>query len=517
MKKLIILIALFYGINVYALPTTYYTNFGEFTEFQEEAMESDDLTNVEVERRYIYYNEYKNYGGYYPEDKNDLIYPFIDKEDFILSSYSPWEMTITEGVKNRIFEEKTIYEYADMKEVRYLHLYNVSGSYGAFRLSELDVHVNGIEIPYTSICNNCNIYFNDFINNGKIDENMSVIYNGGSVSIDLGNYYKIEQIDFDLYLYDVGYDPKIYGIAFSRDNSLDKIYSRAVLYTYFTYNDFNDIVPFKYSINDMAMSNPEYYDWIESTTLIKPSKTRLSRSYNMYRYQDVLYHYYNLNKVYSNNYLVNPTEEYPFITNDYKDYYRKQSRNKVVIDEPLVINSKETDVNSFILESSTDVLVESNVDYNINGEYTISYIIDDLKIEKKILVDIAENNIQEPIVEEVIDNNIGTTDQINNDTQEEIIPVEKEIVEEIEAKKLEDKPSIETTNDVSKELTTSTSDIDKEVKGNVDDIDEVEVISEELPIQKKSLVAFNVGMITIILSIIMGLWIIILSVKKTSN
>lgn len=513
MRKILFLIALFIGINVYALPTTYYTNYGDYTDFQEEAITSDELTNVEVERRYIYYNEYKNYGGYFPEDMNDNLYPIIDKNDYMLSSYSPWEETKMDHIKNRIFEEKKIYEYADMKEVRYLHLYNVSGSYGAFRLSELDIRVQGSEIPYTSTCNNCNIYFYDFINNGKIDENMSVIYNGGSVTIDLGNYYKIDEIDFDLYLYDVGYDPKIYSIAFSRENNLDKLYTRAILYSYFTYDSFNDIVPFRYSVKDMAMGNPEYHDWVESPIEVDATKTRLSRTYTMYRYQDVLYHYYNLNRVYSDVYLPSPTEEYPIVTENYKDYYRKQSRNKLILEEPLVISTKEIDINSFILESSSEVFTESNVDYNKNGEYTINYIIGDLKVEKKVVVDIPENNIQEPILEEIINNdNVGTTDQVNIDNQEKQVIVDIPLEKPVEVNHAEQKPVIETIDEIPKVI--ETNDLDKETGETREDIKD---ISEELPIQKKSLVAFNVGMITIILSIIMGLWIIILTMKKNSN
>jgi hypothetical protein len=542
MKKLIILFALLININIYALPTTYYTEYGDYNEFQEEEVKYNELTKVNVERRYKYYNDLKEYGGYYTEDSNDLNYPYIDYNDYQMAPFSTWSYTKADDAKNRIFDEKTIYEYADMKEVRYIHLYNLSGSYGAFRISEIDVHINGVEIPFTATCNNCNIYFYDFINNGKVDENMSVIYNGGSFTIDLGNYYKLDNIDFDLYLYDIGYDAKVYSIAMTRDSGLnDIIYSKATLYSYFTYDDFSDIVAFNYNINDMAIATAEYYPWVEVESSLEPSKTRLTRSYNLYRYQDVLYNYYKINRVYSDNYMIDVSDEFPFKGDEYKDYYQVSTRDKLTIEEPIIITSKDTLLNSFILDSSIDVKIENNIDYTKNGLYTVTFTIDNMVINKEVTIDIPENIAKEPI-DETIDNNLekDIDNKYNNNLAEEDIveqgnheELPKETIDKNLEKDLGDilpeqtnnfvgEDNIESTNKVTnKELIESSEEVTnkeiiEEINQTLTNIDEEKEVVEE-PIQKKSLVAFNAGMITIILSIIMGLWIIILSLKKNSN
>ena len=108
-----------------------------------------------------------------------------------------------------------------MKEVRYIHLSNLQGSYGSLRISEIEVYVDNNKISYSYYCEGCNSDFKDHINNGKTIENMSYINNNGYLRIDLNNYYSIDRINLKLYLFDVGTTTKKYDIKITREKNLN--------------------------------------------------------------------------------------------------------------------------------------------------------------------------------------------------------------------------------------------------------------------------------------------------------
>ena len=405
---------------------TYYSDYGPFSDYQIEAISNDELTEVEVERRYLYYKEVKEIGGYYLEGTNPSEYSLINKEDSLLTDYSDWSLTKTISQPNRLTEERQYYEYTDALDVRYIHFYNLSGSYGALRISELEITVNNVSIDYAITCRTCSTYFLDNIHDGNIFENMSVIYNGGYFDIDLGNYYPLSSIAIQVSLYDQGNEPKIYTISITRGPSVNDItHADIVMYQYFKSVDFNDIKTTTFNIDNIRVLYSEYHPWVRSETPVTPRKARMINQFNEYRYQDTEYSYYRINKEYATEYMVNANPEYTIKDETlYRDYYRYRNRQKLVLKEPFIINTPKANLDSFIIESSGEVLISGAVDYQINGIYPITITNGNISLTKEVTIAIPDNDIiPEPIIEEVV---------VPDLPKEEVVPGDNlELVDEV--------------------------------------------------------------------------------------
>ena len=211
MKKFLWLIfLLFLGVKIEA-KEIYYSDYSIFSEFQQEEIIGSDIIDVEREDRYLWYKEIQ-------EKQDYQLYNLEDKfsNDCYLTNYSNWQ---DEKINNPgyIYEERNVYQYTKSKTIRYIHLYNLQGSYGAFRMTELTIKVNNKEIDYEYICEGCLSGFDDYINNGIYDENKSYINNGGSLIIDLGKEYPLNQIEVIFYIFDLGPSDKLYTIGYSKD------------------------------------------------------------------------------------------------------------------------------------------------------------------------------------------------------------------------------------------------------------------------------------------------------------
>ena len=158
----------------------YYSEYSDFSDFQEERVDPTDVIDVKKESRYLWYKNNEVLNDYELYNSNDNF-----SDDCYFTDYSPW---MNEKIENEgyISEERIKYDYILSKEIRYIHLYNLQGSYGAFRITELSVKYDNIPINYTYTCDGCWENFGDYINNGIYDENKSYIDNGGSLIIDLG-------------------------------------------------------------------------------------------------------------------------------------------------------------------------------------------------------------------------------------------------------------------------------------------------------------------------------------------
>lgn len=425
-----------------ALENTYYSEYGEYGEFTTNEAISDNLSDVVVERRYLYYKENKILGNYYMNGANPETYPFKDESDVITETSGEWSKIIPEVLDGRLIETKTVYEYSDMKEIRYIHFYNLSGSYGAFRISELLVF-NGLSKLYYDIssCHQCSVYFN-FINNNIINENMSVVYNGGSFTIDLGNYYNINQLNLKLYIYDVGTDPETYTVAFSRDGTNHYAYAEFV--TNIKDNDYNNVQATTFDHGYLAYANPEYYDWVTSADQEAYTFTHRVRIHDEYMYTDTLYRYYDIKREYSEEYMSMPNETYPMIDlKEYQDYYKVRTRDQLTINDAIVIDDNHN-LESYIISSSQAVVV-NDIDYSTNGNYIAEFKVGSLVVNLPVVVNLTANVVTEPIIEEPV-----VEDAVVDDIVIEKPVIEKPIIKPIvkkEEKSNDEKPITEATKE----------------------------------------------------------------------
>jgi hypothetical protein len=211
-----------------------------------------------------------------------------------------------------------------------------------------------------------------------------------------------------MYLYDQTDMPKSYSIGFAREPDVTKLYFGQTYTSYFKTLNGGDIVLKEFTVNELLVKSPEYYEEMYSEQLVTASKTRIVRVVKSYQYSDCYYFYYDLYKDYSEEYLNGPNEDYYIKeTLFYKDYYRFQTRDKLVLNYPLKIVSSNQTIDEFVTYSSNPYIINSNINYKKNGIYNITFNINnnvieelvEVNIPKKKVIRIKEEAKTEPVIE----------------------------------------------------------------------------------------------------------------------
>ena len=212
MKKILWLIFLCLIINKVDAKV-YYSEYSEFSPFQEEEVTSSDTIDVIKEERYLWYKNVETLGDY-------KLYNNVDNfsDNCYMTEFTDWDNQKIDNI-GYVYEERNAYNYTMSKGVRYIHLYNLQGSYGSFRIPELEIKYKDNSLNYTYTCEGCLEGFDDYIHNGIYEENESYITNGGSLIIDLGREYPIHLIDVIFYIFDLGNSDKLYTIGYSTDKN----------------------------------------------------------------------------------------------------------------------------------------------------------------------------------------------------------------------------------------------------------------------------------------------------------
>ena len=397
MKKIIVFTFLFFCLTFSVkADKIYYSEYGDYSEYSSTEIISNDTTDVRLKSLYKWYHVEKNLGDYYHEFSNPIIYPYIDYEDYINTSYSNWSQDIPEVISNRVIEEKIGYLYEEIKPVRYIHLRDLSGSYGFFRISELEIFIDGVKLNYSYECHLCIATFDSYIRNGIYYENMSSIANGGHLTIDMGNYYPVSSINVRMYYFDVGNDPKNISISYAHDKEYDRVYLKGV-YTYnFKYKDFNEIIANNYSYNlgSFHIINP---DWEVTKTSWEPLESSPIRKVNQasfYRYSDKKFRYYNQQYDYNEEYSETGDDYYNNKGEELK-LYSYRTRDKVATKEELIITDDNDKLSDYILSSTSIYEVVGDIDYSKNGTYEIIYRFPFIDILTEVKVDIFSNKLDE--------------------------------------------------------------------------------------------------------------------------
>lgn len=324
-----------------------------------------------------------------------------------------------------------------------------------------------------------------------------------------------------------------------KDKKIDYMVNDENLYPNINDNDLNTIFENKRSNGNLVLRLNEFYDskdlkvilytpenshstfkiYLENKVPIEinNSKKHIITFNNeessieaLYEYKEInrLYKYYDEQKNIKNIYVQNGEN---LLLDDYKIINIFYKRDKLILSDSLKINTKEQDINSFILYSSNNVITNHNVDYTKNGVYKCEFILNDIKVTKDIIVDIKENNAFEEIIskennaiEEIISKeNIKT---INNKTNNNI-----ELNRIIKKEKIKPKTTIKktTTNNIKKttEIYKTTSNIKKNTE-----INKTKQVKNDTKIIKK--IKLNNRIIRMIILIIFIILEIIIMYKK---
>ncbi len=387
MKKILWLIFLLVlGVKVEA-KEVYYSDYSNFSEFQQEEVINSDIVEVEKEERYLWYKEIQ-------EEQDYQLYNLEDNfsDDCYFTEYSNWQ---NEKIDNPgyVYDERNVYQYKKAKSVRYIHLYNLQGSYGAFRMTELTIKVNNKEIDYKYTCEGCLSGFDDYINNGIYDENKSYINNGGSLIIDLGKQYPLNQIEVIFYIFDLGPSDKLYTIGYSTDKKDIFIAQSYILNFADEYWD-NALKVVK-KITDLNISLQEWttsetsYEIDDDASIVDTKVTK------QYRYQEKWCKVYQKKKEYYQEYSNKAIDDYIYRDEESKKtFYRYRTRDKLEIDV-YDITDENFDLNNFIITSTDEVEITNNIDWNKNGIYDITFTLNDLIVTKSVNLNIDSNTIDE--------------------------------------------------------------------------------------------------------------------------
>ncbi|MEG2322205.1 MAG: hypothetical protein RSB71_01820 [Bacilli bacterium] len=367
----------------------YYSDYSNFSEYDTKVVTKNELTNVEQLNKYKWYNEKKVPGEYrlYESSKN-----FLD--DCYETNYSPWSTTVPISHESRFIKQRIKHNYTLANEVRYIHLTNLKGSYDAFRIPELNVKVNNVDLNYTYTCDGCFPNFSEYIHNGISSENESFIKNGGSLIIDLNKSYPVDDLNLIFYIFDLGNTNKEYTLSYSNDKV--NTYATKSFTMQFSDEWWDNALKVSHFVYDLGLPKASWTNLVVTNEVINSEYVLEDNKVNEYQYKEKWCRAFNWTKDYAKEYSDKPIANYPikdltaFITN-----YRYQTRDKLELVDSLKITDKTFNLDNFVLNSSKKPFIKHNIDLNKNGFYDITFAIEKFEVVKKIEVDILDNKILE--------------------------------------------------------------------------------------------------------------------------
>lgn len=489
-KKILWLVFLFplflCGVNA----ETFYSDYRQV----DDVLEESDMVKKESKKLYRYY-----------ELKNVTEKKLYDGtiENNCENKTGSWQENRINHVSVINEEVKNTYEYIIANGARYIHLTNLNGSYGALRITELEMFYKGNEINYKYECSGCLEGFDKYIHNGIWNENESYIKNGGSLIIDLGDVYPVHLIDIVFYLFDLGNSPKTYTIGFS--NNKKDVYSitnRELNFSDIHWSNSKEILE-----NVYTLEKEDYRTTKETEEVIKNDfvmgsfilKTKYRYTQKWCDYNKTIKEYYD--DYFSEKPSKSAIKDEEFITKNIYYY-----RDKLELKDNLVITSKEQKLDDFVLYSSTDYNLTSDIDLNKNGKYTLFLETPYNKFSKEVIVEIKDNIIKEK--QDEIDDLNKQIENIKNDYEKkleeinnklnkcsecrELLEEKEKILKNYENELNDNKKSLDSKNELIEKIKINYESKIKELKDNnkayLDKINELSKTVDKLNLELKNLV-----------------------------
>lgn len=296
MKKLLLL---FIGLLL-SITKVYAFESGVWTD---EIINDPNILIKDSEIKYKWYQNVENLSiNYYLEGENEAIYPNIARDYSTETNFSEWNDEKPQIMLNRVVESKDVGRYRTLRPIRYLFLENFSGGYLIFKIAELNILINGEKTSTTMACNNCSFGFESEISDEQYRDS-AYINNGGSLKIDLGAYYGIEQIRLELYMFDEVSNTKTFDLYFNEGSTLgDRNYAYKEITSYVVSADSSQ--PEKYLImaDSTFIVNPVFSDWVYTDGMVNATYYRQMQFLRMYQYKDIKYRYYKNEQIYLDGY-----------------------------------------------------------------------------------------------------------------------------------------------------------------------------------------------------------------------
>ena len=318
-----------------------------------ESLEYAELSNVTpsanvlTEKRYQYYRLEKDFGPY-ASINEETGYEYFDKSDYILGPKSSFTITKPIAEDYVVTSEPGAY-YERVSGISYLKftLNSEDNEFTSFKLYDKDKQLKIFDMSQTKAL------LDQMSGTGYIKE-------GGMVKI---SFHELHYLD-DLTL----------EFSFQKENDVDFTIETGNGQVY-TKDNYQNVQ--KLFFKDSTLVNPKYeyfYDVLKETS----NALKIVKPVTLYYTEEKLYHYYNLIKVYNDEYTVNPVLDFIYKDEDkfkifytYLPFNKKQlSNNDMVVEE-----KKEEKVEPLKNEVSYPTYLKSN---NLNNKIN-DYVKPDLK------------------------------------------------------------------------------------------------------------------------------------------
>lgn len=376
MKKIIMAVLLFLSFNtsVQALDySTYYSEYGDYSDYVAEKLNDDDLTSVETETRYKWYKTTKE-GDYVRSDVGKDNYQYVDYNKYYYTDYSDWTKDIIDFSDDKLVETREVYNCKKIKPINRLLIQEFDTKGGSAKIDNIKIYYKGHEIEYDLM------YLDRKIN---IDVSESIF-----LYIDLGNNYYLSDLSFEIVSTDF---KNINSFSIYALHTTEVDYISDIYYAY-KFSGSNDSV-LRISYNDFASRNPSYEEEETFYNLDDIKDYDVVEILTEYRYKDKLYYFYNIRRDYIDGYYKD-LDGYLRDDSDYKLYYRYRNRNKLEVANEIIIDNYSKKLDDFVF-ANVDYEISTNINYYKNGKYYVKYITDFIEVEREVTVDIMENDIRE--------------------------------------------------------------------------------------------------------------------------
>lgn len=399
MKKVICFIfVLFIGLKAEA--KTYYSDYSEYSDFNDCYAIKNDLVDVETKDLYHAYIEEKN-----------IVY--LESQEGILTGnkkeeYTPWTLDINEIDVNKKYETKTNYYYNKVND-KYDYLFIINPTDNYYYLEYIYSYIKDTPIMYTTK--------NTITKNNKM-----------TVPLGIG---KIQDLKVDMHIEKRNSTNLTLYFYISEDNVFNE--NEDILVKKIV-DDTEEKVLILDDLNFLDVN--ELFLEKESVSTSNNFNGRLIKKETSYRNHLIYYEQEITNRKYLDLYL-EASEDYKLDLNDKKTLYRFRTRNKVIIEDEIIIDKKDINLKDYITFSSIPkekIKITSNIDLNLNGTYKVNYILPFKTVVKDAIVDLKENyinliNKQNDYIKylkDEADKSVYKVDKKNQEIKEIIISSSKE-------------------------------------------------------------------------------------------
>lgn len=426
MKKIILFIMSFLFVaNVNA--KTYYSDYGEYKSI-EEKVEKSDIVDLKTEEKYLIYKESKT-EAFYPSymEIDDMV-----KTDETKIVTSPWLDEKPNKLIGRNIIERELYEYQNMKKIRYIKITNMINESGLFEFSEFIAINNLGKVEYDIVGSNEEI--------NKIRDADLTTYvpleSNAEVIIDLKDPIDINDLKIGFHVHitkntDIYYTLELYGEEFKN------IYAEKSIHSSVGVDEDNNAFYFiDKSYFDLV--SPLYQEKQLSENKVVKNKFNIVNLVTKYKTEDLYIKYEKIEREYLDDYYLEPIEGYKLDLESKKEFCYIRTRDKVEISDNLIIRDYDTKLEDLIISTTTnDIKITSNMNYYKNGTYDIYFVLPFKTIKEKLIIDISDNYIKAlefqnkylKDLEEENKNLIINNNKLNNEIKEILISKDKAINE----------------------------------------------------------------------------------------